>query len=510
MLLAAQSVVLGFGGYLTLAVLATIFTVLLFTDLPADVAFLGGVVVLLCTGAIDLKDALSGFSAPVVATLGALFVVTAGLEATGVMKLALIRLFGRPKTPRRALVRMILCVAALSAFLSNTLVVSMLTPMVKKWARRIGAVPSRFLIPLSYAACMGGLCLLIGTPANLVVAETCRNSFGVDFNILTPLVPGLCVVGLGTLVMVVFNRVLPIRKTAEDGLPDLARSYELKVRKDSHLVGLTLADADIPTDDGRSRLTGILRFDGEMEANPVPDTFVMGGDTLYFTGSRRHVAAIAKRCDFELPDVLLDVQKVRVGPRMLAAMGIFAAMIGVSSFAKVPLVTCCLGAAFLMIAFGCCTVSAAKKSVNWGLLMVFAGSVVFGRAVDRTGVAEIIAQGLLDTCGSSPLLSLALMSIVASILTEFVSNTACAAVLAPIGAKIAAGCGVSPVPFLVALMVTCSSSFMTPMGSPQHLLVMAAGGYRFADFLRLGIPLSAVSVAVSVFIVPCIFPFTNT
>ena len=507
MLVAAQAVTFGFGGWMTLAVLGAIFTLLLCTRLPADVAFLGGVVVLLLTGSIDVKDALSGFSAPVVATLGSLFVVTAALEATGVMKLALIKVFGRPKTPRRALVRMILCVSALSAFLSNTLVVSMLTPMVKKWTWRLGAVPSKFLIPLSYAACMGGLCLLIGTPANLVIAETCKNSFGIDFNILTPLLPGLCVVGFGTLVMVVFNRVLPVRKTAEDAIPDLARSYELKVKKNSHLVGMSLGDADIPTDDGRSRLMGILRFDGEMEANPDPMTFLMGGDTLYFTGSRRHVAAIAKRCDFELPDSLLDVQKVKIGPRMLAAMGIFAAMVLVSSLTQVPLVTCCLGAALLMLLFGCCTIPAAKRSMNWDLLMVFAGSVVFGRAVDHTGVAECIAQGLLLSCGSNPLLALALMSVVASILTEFVSNTACAAVLAPIGAKIAAGCGVSPLPFFVALMVTCSASFMTPMGGPQHLIVMAAGGYRFSDFLRLGVPMNCVSVGVAVFIVPRVFPF---
>ena len=507
MLFAAQAVTLGFGGWMTLAVLLSIFTVLLCTKLPADVAFLGGVTVLLLTGTIGAKDALSGFSAPVVATLGSLFIVTAGLEATGVMKLALIKVFGRPKTPRRALIRMILSVSLLSAFMSNTLVVSMLTPMVKKWARRIGAVPSKFLIPLSYSACMGGLCLLIGTPANLVVAETCANSFGIHFNICTPLVPGLCVVGIGALVMVAFNWLLPVRKTAEDALPDLARSYELKVKKGSHLVGMTLASADIPTDDGRCRLTGLLRFDGEMESNPDPETFLMGGDTLYFTGSRRHVAAIARRCDFDIPDSLLDVLKVRVGPRMFAALGIFAAMVLVSSLTSVPLVTCCIGAAFLMLAFRCCTISAAKRSVNWDLLMVFAGSVVFGKAVDHSGLAEFIAQGLLNGCGSDPLLALALMSVVASVLTEFVSNTACAAVLAPIGAKIAAGCGVSPIPFFVALMVNCSASFMTPMGGPQHLIVMAAGGYRFSDFLRLGVPLSLVSIGVAVFIVPRIFPF---
>lgn len=511
MLFAAQATSLGFGGWMTLAVLLTIFTTLLCTKLPADIAFLGGVIVLLLTGSIALSDALSGFSAPVVATLGSLFVVTAGLESTGVMKLALIKVFGRPKTATRALVRMILSVSALSAFMSNTLVVSMLTPVVKMWTRRLGVAPSKFLIPLSYASCMGGLCLLIGTPANLVIAETCESAFGIHFNICTPLVPGLCVVALGTVVMVVLNGLLPIRRTAEDGIPDLAKSYELKVRRDSHLVGMTLKDADIPTDDGRSRLTGLLRFDGEMEANPNAETtFLMGGDALYFTGSRRHVAAIAKRCDFEIPDSLADVQKVTISPRMLAAMGIFAAMVGVASLTSVPLTTCCLGAALLMLAFGCCSIPRAKRSVNWDLLLVFAGSVVFGKAVDRTGVAEVIAQGLLNSCGLNPLAALTLMSVAASILTEFVSNTACAAVLAPIGAQIAAGCGVSPTPFFVALMVNCSASFMTPMGGPQHLIVMSAGGYRFADFLRLGIPMSLVSIGVAVFVVPRIFPFVAT
>ena len=188
-------------------------------------------------------------------------------------------------------------------------------------------------------------------------------------------------------------------------------------------------------------------------------------------------------------------------------MGIFAAMVAVSSLTSVPLTTCCLGAALLMLVFGCCTIPRAKRSINWELLMVFAGSVVFGKAVDHTGVAEVIAQGLLHGCGSSPILALALMSLAASILTEFVSNTACAAVLAPIGAQIAAGCGVSPTPFFVALMVCCSASFMTPMGGPQHLIVMAAGGYRFADFLRLGVPMNFVSVGVAVFVVLRLVPF---
>ena len=507
MLFAAQAVTLGLGGYLTLAVIAAIFLVLLTTKLSIDIVFAAGIVALVCTGTISVDTAISGFSAPVVVTVGALFFVTSGLESSGVLRYALVRFFGRPKSLRRALVRLSVNVSVLSAFLSNTLVVSMFTPLVKSWARRIGVAPSKLLIPLSYASCMGGICLLIGTPANLVISELYASETGSQLNIFTPLVPGVCVVVLGTLTMVLLNGLLPSRKTAEDRLPPQARSYEFKVRSDSHLIGMTLGEAGVPVDDGRIRLMGILRFDGEMEANSDADTFVMGGDTLYYSGSERHAVAVARRYGLAVPESLSNVMTARVTPRMLTSLAIFLAMVFVSALTSVPLVTCALVAALLTIICRCCTVSVAKKAISWDLLMVFACSVVLGKAVDQTGVAEAIAQGLLDWCGSSPRLALLLMCLTASILTEFVSNTACGAVLAPIAMRIAADFGVSPMPFLVGLMVCCSSSFMTPIGSPTHLIILVPGGYRFSDFLRLGVPLNCVSVAVAVFIVPCIFPF---
>lgn len=506
-MLLAAAVSLTNGGYCTIAAILILFVVLLTTKIPVDVAFFGAVIFLLCTGSISVSTAISGFSSPVVVTVGALFFVTAALEATGLLRLVLLRLFGRPKSLSHALVRLSVNVSVLSAFMSNTLIVSMFTPVVKAWARRLRLAPSKLLIPLSYASCMGGICLLIGTPANLVISAFYSDETGQSLNIAAPLVPGLCMILLGTLVTVLLQRLLPTRKTAEDALPDLAKSYVLKVPRESHLVGLTLEEASLPTDDGRIRLTGILRFDGEMSAAPFADDFVMGGDTLYYTGSRRHAAAVARRCGLELPDDMSDTQSARTSPKMMLALGIFLAMVGVSALTKVPLVACALVAAFLMLATRCVSITMAKKAVSWDLLMVFAASVVLGKAVEQSGIAAIFAERLVDWCGSNPRLALTLMCAVASILTEFVSNTACGAVLAPIAVKIASGCGASPLPFVVALMVSCSSSFMTPIGSPTHLIVLMPGGYRFADFLRLGVPLSVISLAVSVFVVPLVFPF---
>lgn len=501
------TITLGSGGLVMVAVMLSVFVVLLTTKLSVDFVFFGGVLLLLCTGTVTPDVAVSGFSAPVVVTVGALFFVTAGLEATGVLRFVLLRLFGRPPSSSRAVLRLMVTVSSLSALMSNTLIVSMFTPLVKAWSRRLSIAPSKLLIPLSYASCMGGMCLLIGTPANLVISEFYAASAGHQLNLFTPFVPGLCMVVLGTATMLLLHRLLPVRKTAEDALPELARSYAFKVRRTSHLVGLTLQEAGLPTDDGRIRLTGILRFDGEMCASPGEDDFLMGGDTLYYTGSPRHAVAVARRCDLEVPEGLAGRQSVRVSARMVTAIVLFAAMVLASSLGWLPLMTCSLIVAFLMVACRCVTLETARKSVSWELLMVFACSVVMGKAVDRSGIAAWLSEQLLGWCGANPRLALALMCVTASLLTEFVSNTACAAVLAPIALNIAEGCGASPLPFLVGLMVSCSASFMTPIGSPTHLIIYIPGGYRFSDFLRLGVVMSVVALAVAVLIVPWVFPF---
>ena len=138
--------------------------------------------------------------------------------------------------------------------------------------------------------------------------------------------------------------------------------------------------------------------------------------------------------------------------------------------------------------------------------MVFAGSISLGSAIEYTGIASKIAEGILSVCGSNPMFALAGICFAATFLTEFTSNTATAAIFFPITYQIAVTLGVNPLTFCVALMIAVSSSFATPIGSPTHMMVYGPGGYRFVDFMRIGLPMNFIILTADLFIVPLLFP----
>jgi len=160
------------------------FSVLLFTKLRSDWVFLGAIGVLFVTGVLDAKEAFSGFSSTSVVTVGVLFVVVAGLMHTGVLHCMVRFLLGQPGSYARAVTRLMIPVAFLSSFLSNTTVVALFVRIVKMWAKKLGVSPSKLLIPLSYASGMGGVCTLIGTPPNLIISGLYEENTGVAMNVL--------------------------------------------------------------------------------------------------------------------------------------------------------------------------------------------------------------------------------------------------------------------------------------------------------------------------------------
>lgn len=159
-----------------------------------------------------------------------------------------------------------------------------------------------------------------------------------------------------------------------------------------------------------------------------------------------------------------------------------------------------------MVVCRCCTVKQAQQSIQWNVLMVFAGSVCLGCAIEETGLAELIAGGLLGVCGTRPLLALIAICFTGTFITELVSNTAAGAIFAPIAYSTAVQMGVNPLTFCVALMISVSSSFATPIGSPTHLMVYSPGGYRWNDFLRIGLPMNFIILAANIFITLIVFP----
>ena len=148
------------------------------------------------------------------------------------------------------------------------------------------------------------------------------------------------------------------------------------------------------------------------------------------------------------------------------------------------------------------------KAINWDILMVFAGSVVLGLAIQKTGIAERLAFGILEVCGSNPIVVMTAICFVGTFITEFISNTAAGAMFFPIMYQAAEKLGYDPFPFLIALMVSVSSSFATPIGSPTHMLVYGPGGYRFSDFMRIGLLMNVIILAANILIVNLIYPLT--
>jgi di/tricarboxylate transporter len=197
-----------------------------------------------------------------------------------------------------------------------------------------------------------------------------------------------------------------------------------------------------------------------------------------------------------------------IGRGTLISTTIMIAMVALSALGVMPLLQCAFIAAAAMLIFRCCSPDQAMRAINWDILMVFAGSVVLGLAIQKTGIAERLAFGILDVCGSNPLVVMTAVCFVGTFITEFISNTAAGAMFFPIMYQAAEKLGYEPYPFLIALMISVSSSFATPIGSPTHMLVYGPGGYRFSDFMRIGLLMNIIILAANIFIVNIIYPLT--
>ena len=588
----------GFGvdAWITIVTVMAMFSILLFTKLRSDLVFLGAIAILFLTGVLDAKEAFSGFSSTSVIVVGVLFVVVAGLTYTGVLQCVVHFLLGTPGTYSKAVVRLMLPVAALSSFLSNTTVVSLFVGIVKMWSKKLNISPSKLLIPLSYASGMGGVCTLIGTPPNLIISGLYEEKTGQAMNILATTLPGLFCLAIGVLSVIAMRRFLPERKAPESAF-DSAGDYtvELQVPSDNPYIGQTLKEAGLYHVKGGS-LIAMRHFD----ETPLPiseDEPIMGGDHLVYAGqideliemayyhqlvsSDHHVysikelddnlvlrtafvtfdssligktigsstfekdnnvtlAAVARRSErineaprnvtLKAGDTLLMVcpknvnvntatlqrdlqffdsdQVPNIGYGTLISSAIMIAMVVLSALKVLPLLQCAFLAAIGMLLFRCCSPDQAMKSINWDILMIFACSAVLGVAIQKTGIAERMATGILDICGTNPIVVMSAICFAGTFITEFISNTAAGAMFFPIMYEAAEKLGYDPYPFLIALMIAVSSSFATPIGSPTHMLVYGPGGYRFSDFLRIGLPMNLIILAANILIVNLIYPLT--
>jgi len=589
---------MGFEAWLTVAVIALCIGLLASNRFPSDAVMVGGLTLLLLAGVLSPGEALAGLANEGMVTVAVLYVVVAGVSETGGTAWVSQALLGRPRSIAHAQARLMVPVAALSAFLNNTPVVAMFIPAVQDWAKRHRIAVSQLMIPLSYAAIAGGTCTLIGTSTNLVVnglllKETDAPGLGF-FDIAW--------VGIPTLILTIAftvlfgRRLLPERQSVLSRLAD-AREYtvEMLVESRSPLDGMSIEEA------GLRQLPGLYLVEvergGHILPAVAPETVLQGGDRLLFAGIVESVLDLQKirgltpatnqvfkldaprhqRCLVEavvsesFPLLGRSIREgrfrtlyqaaiiavARNGERVRSKIGdivprpgdtllmethpsfferyrntrdfllvsrldnstpprheraglallVMAGMVVLAASGLLSMLEAAMLAAGLMLLLRCTSASAARRAVDWQVLLVIAASFGMGTALQQTGAANAVGGGLVALAGDNPWATLALVFVATSLFTNLITNNAAAALMFPIALAAAARLDVSVLPFAIVIMKAASASFATPVGYQTNLMVMGPGGYRFIDYFRLGLPLTVLTGAVTVLIAPLIWPF---
>ena len=573
-------------AWITTATVTAVIGTMLFTKVRTDGVMLTAIGVLFAAGVLDAKEACSGFSAGTVVVTGVLGVVMAGLRYTGVLQWMRKHVFGLPEGYATALLRMMVPVAMLSAFLSNTMLTMLFGDVLKRWSRKLNIAPSKLYLPMMYAVEMGGGLTLIGTSTNIIVADFYGNATGRTMNMFSILVPGALCLVVGMLFIIAVRRWLPDRKSPEEAF-ETATDYtvELRVPSDNPNICKTLGEAGLFHVRG-GNLIDIHHFDHDPSVLSE-DEFIMGGDRLLYTGqideilelkethklvvSDHHVrsmsemnknyelriafvtfyskligktigdssierdnnmvlVAVARRgkrieaapreVELQAGDTLLfecprktntyakqlasvlqfsDFQEmVKIGPNAIVSSLIMTAMMILTAMNVVSLLHGTVLAALAMLFFRCCSINQAMDSVSWRSLMSLAGSIVMGMAIAKTGIAQMAAQTVVDLVGTQPVMVMLGVCLAAMVITQIVENVAVTAMFAPIMYQAAMHVGCEPAPFLLALMIAANASYATPIAASPNMLVYGPGGYRFTDYMRIGIPLTIIVTVTGV------------
>lgn len=386
---------------------------------------------LVITGVLSVSDAFTGFINSNVILFVAMFIVGGALFETGMANEigSLVTKFA--KTERGLIVAIMVIVGAMSGFLSNTGTAAVLIPVVIGIAAKSGYKRSRLLMPLVFAAAMGGNLSLIGAPGNMI-AQSALELLGLKFGFFEYAIVGLPILIVGILFYATIGfKILPDHDAVD---------------------------------------TGDSIFDESQDFSGVPKW--------------KKVLSL----------VILIVTLVGM---------IFEEEIGVKLC-----ITGCIGAVLLILT-GVISEKDALKSIDLKTIFLFGGTLSLAKALEVTGAGELIADKVIGALGAnpSPILFTFVVFILCCIMTNFMSNTATTALMAPICVSIAQGMGADPRAVLMACVIGGSCAYATPIGMPANTMVVGAGNYKFMHYVKSGMPLIVIATVISMIILPIAFPF---
>ena len=487
---------------------------------PGFVLF-SGVVLFMCTGILTPHEALAGFGNEGMITVALLFLVSEGVrrsDALGHLVKWLLPV-RRDMTVRKGYLRILPTIVAVSAFLNNTPVVVVFIPIIKQWARRTGLAVRKFLIPLSYAAILGGMCTLIGTSTNLVVHGMMLDEGFAGFSMFELGKVGGCIAVVGLLYMILLgNRRLPDDSTLEEQPRTEESGREVEAVLGPRFPGInrTFAEFDFRIHYGAGSRSA--RRGGE--ELPPESVIFRAGDTLVLETDGTFIDRWGDSRVFLMLSNGSEHRPVCPRWKKWLALALLVVMIAGATFGSMPFMAdlvpgmrldmffwVCV-VAVLMACFGIFPAKKYTKFISWDILVTIASALAISRAMVNSGLADWIASGLSQlSSAASPWAVLAVLYITTNLITEFITNNAAAAFAFPVALSASAHLGVDPMPFFVAICIAASCSFSSPIGYQTNMIVQGIGNYRFRDFVRIGLPLNLIAFVVSMVLIPLFWPF---
>lgn len=416
----------------TITLIFLAFAVVMFVTekIPLAVTSMIVCIGLVITGVLNVNDAFSGFINSNVILFVAMFIVGGALFETGMANEigSLVTKFA--KSERGLIVAIMVIVGVMSGFLSNTGTAAVLIPVVIGIAAKSGYKRSRLLMPLVFAAAMGGNLSLIGAPGNMI-AQSALEPLGLSFGFFEYAVVGLPILIAGILFYATIGfRILPNHDTEED-------------------------------------------------------------DSIF--------------------DETHDFGSVPKWKKVLSLVILIATLMGMIFEEQIGVKLCitgCVGA-LLLILTGVISEKDALKSIDLKTIFLFGGTLSLAKALEVTGAGELIADKVIGALGDhpSPVFFTLVVFLLCCVMTNFMSNTATTALMAPICLSIAQGMGADPRAVLMACVIGGSCAYVTPIGMPANTMVVGAGNYKFIDYAKSGLPLIVIATVISMIILPIAFPF---
>ena len=423
----------------TLIVLAIMAVFFVTEIIPLAITSLGGAIALALMGIISSQEAFSGLSDSTVVLFAGMFVVGGALFYTGLAQKIGEAVVSKAGTSENGLMFAIMAVTAtMSAFLSNTGTAAALLPVVVGICAVAKIPASRQLMPLAFAAGIGGIITMVGTPPNIIVNGALNKAGITPFGFFEFAWIGIPL----TIATILFMMTIGKRFLPNHIIEDVGE------------VEQEVSAGEVSNDPKKQLYSGLI----------------LGGVIVLM--------------------ILGDTLKSNFGINL-------------------PLSLVAVVGAMLCVLTGCLGEKQAYTSIDWVTIFLFAGMMPVAGAMDKSGAGQLIANAVLGIMGSdpSPYFATAVLFILSCVMTQFMSNTASCALLAPIGIAIAKGMGADPHAVLMAIGVAASCAFGTPVGTPPNTLVLGPGQYKFMDYVKAGVPLIIVCFIVSILIIPMVWPF---